>query len=178
MSDSISTASGIYKITCTANKKIYIGSAVNLQARKRQHWYALNQNNHHNPILQNAWNKHGEQAFTFEVLEQVLPISLTAREQYWLEKLNPFGKRGFNIYIEAGSPLGMKRSPETCEKLSANAGRKRMKAGLMSFKFTSETISFLDSLPKRTGFATGTKTEFIEELIRASQRYSDWQKRR
>src|SRR5216684_1737979 len=64
----IPATSGIYKITCTANKKIYIGSAVNLYHRKGQHFSDLRQNKHHNPIMQNAWNKYGEQAFIFEVL--------------------------------------------------------------------------------------------------------------
>lgn len=115
-SNLIPATSGIYKIICIANKKIYVGSAINLRKRKRDHWYYLRQNKHHNPILQNAWNKYGEQVFTFEVLEQVLPISLTAREQYWFNKLKPFGRKGFNVLHEAGSNLGSKHSPEAIEK--------------------------------------------------------------
>src|SRR5260221_8454885 len=114
----IPNASGIYKITCTANKRIYIGSALNLYGRKAKHFSLLRRNTHHNPILQNAWNKYGESAFTFEVLEYVLPISLTAREQYWFKKLKPFGRKGFNIDREAGSSLGIKRSPESRTKMS------------------------------------------------------------
>lgn len=113
----IPDASGIYKITCKANKRIYIGSAVNLRRRKNGHWHTLRKNKHHSLHLQRAWNKYSEQAFTFEVLELVLPISLTAREQYWLNKLKPFGRKGFNGSREAGSPLGMKRSPEAREKM-------------------------------------------------------------
>src|SRR5229473_6154293 len=63
----IPTTSGIYKITCTANKRIYIGSAVNLRKRKNEHWNAFKRNQHHNRHLQRAWDKYGEQAFTFEV---------------------------------------------------------------------------------------------------------------
>ncbi len=116
--DSIPSTSGIYKITCIANNRIYIGSAVNLRDRRNRHFNHLRQNRHHSQHLQRAWNKYGEQAFTFEVLEQVLPISLTAREQYWLNKLKPFGRKGFNIAREAGSTLGTKRSPESLKKLS------------------------------------------------------------
>lgn len=116
MNEIIPRASGIYKITCTANQKIYIGSAVNLQQRQSDHFKELRQNRHHNPKLQNAWNKYGEDAFTFEVWELVLPMSLTAREQYWLNKLKPFGNKGFNIAREAGSQMGVKHSPEAIEK--------------------------------------------------------------
>lgn len=120
----IPRASGIYKITCTVNKRIYIGSASNLHKRRNQHWNALKHNQHYNLHLQRAWNKYGPDAFTFEVLELVLSMSLTAREQYWLNKLNPFGCKGFNIASEAGSQLGMEVSPETREKLrQANLGK-------------------------------------------------------
>src|SRR6266581_53602 len=114
--DTIPPASGIYKITCTANNRIYIGSALNLRERRRAHFGALRRNEHINKHLQNAWNKYGEQAFIFEVLEYILPMSLTAREQYWFNKLKPFGRKGFNIAREAGSTLGYKDSPERIEQ--------------------------------------------------------------
>ena len=116
--DTIPSTSGVYKITCTANKKIYIGSATNLRKRKNEHFNGLRQNIHHNPKMQRAWNKYGEQAFTFEVLELVLPMSLTAREQYWFSKLKPFGHKGFNISPTAGSTLGKQFSPEAREKMA------------------------------------------------------------
>jgi len=116
---SIPNTSGIYRITNTINGKFYIGSAVNLRKRKTSHFSELRRNQHGNLILQHAFNKYGPDAFTFEVIELVLPMSLTAREQYWLDRYKPFGKRGFNIARVAGSCLGMKASPATREKLSA-----------------------------------------------------------
>src|SRR5260370_31529853 len=114
----VPSTSGIYKLSCIPNKRIYIGSAINLQSRKRQHFHELRRNRHCNRHLQRAWNKYGEAAFSFEVLEIVLPISLTAREQYWINLLKPFGRKGFNIAHEAGSHLGIKYSPATKEKMS------------------------------------------------------------
>jgi group I intron endonuclease len=111
----IPTTSGIYRITCTVTGKFYIGSAINLHKRRRDHFRELQQNSHRNRYLQRAFNKYGEQAFTFEVLELVLPISLTAREQYWLDKLKPFGRKGFNIAPTAGSTLGCVRPSTTFE---------------------------------------------------------------
>ncbi len=122
----IPAASGIYKITCAANKRFYIGSTVNLRKRWREHYNGLVRKDHGNSKLQRAFNKYGEDAFTFEVLELVLPMSLTAREQYWLDKLKPFGTRGFNMTPTAGSTLGRKFSPEAKEKIRLKAlGRKR-----------------------------------------------------
>ena len=128
----IPAASGIYRITCIVNKKIYIGSAVNLRQRWRSHRSTLQRNVHRNVILQHAWNKYGEQSFTFEILELVLPMSLTAREQYWFQKIKPFGRKGFNIVREAGSNVGnkgrvgQKNTPEAIEKMrQAKIGKPR-----------------------------------------------------
>ncbi len=113
----IPATSGIYRIVNTINGKLYIGSAVNLRDRKRCHFKELRHNTHRNSKLQHAWNKYGSDNFTFEIIELVLiPELLTAREQYWIDKLKPF----FNIARIAGSQLGVKRSPETRAKLSAS----------------------------------------------------------
>jgi group I intron endonuclease len=145
----IPNASGIYKITCTTNKRIYIGSAVSLRKRKSEHFSYLQQNKHINPHLQNAWNKYGEQAFTFEILEYVLPMSLTAREQYWLNKLKPFGNKGFNIARDTvATHLGRKHTPEHTEKIrQSNLGRKQtpkarenMRQAHLGKKLSSEHI--------------------------------------
>ncbi len=124
--NTIPPSAGIYKITCAPTKKIYIGSAVNLQQRKATHSSDLRLNKHCNAYLQRAWNKYGERHFTFEVLELVLiPELLTAREQYWLDTLRPFGKKGYNLAPIAGSTLGLKFSPEARERSSqAKLGHK------------------------------------------------------
>lgn len=115
---SIPASPGIYRITCTVTGKFYIGSAADLRERWRTHRKELTQDRHHNPKLQATWNKYGPETFIFEVLELVLvPELLTAREQYYLDTLKPFGKRGFNIAIIAGSSLGVRRSSETIERM-------------------------------------------------------------
>ena len=60
---------GIYKISCTANSKFYIGSSINITTRFKQHKSKLDKNCHANQHLQNAWNNYGEDSFTFEILE-------------------------------------------------------------------------------------------------------------
>ena len=58
--------SGIYKITCTATGKFYIGSAKDIQHRLARHKSDLGRNVHHNILLQRAVNKYGKDMFEFE----------------------------------------------------------------------------------------------------------------
>lgn len=81
---------GIYMITCVANNDRYVGSAKNLLSRRREHWCNLRLSRHHNTHMQNVWNKYGADTFVFEVLEEVVDLSLLLqREQYWIDTLQP-----------------------------------------------------------------------------------------
>jgi group I intron endonuclease len=118
-SNPISKASGIYRITCLTTGKFYIGSAVSLYGRYNGHMNTLRRNEHHNPKLQAAFNKYGENVFIFEVIEFVLVPFLLEREQYWFDKLSPFDDRGFNLDRVAGSSFGREVSQATRDKISA-----------------------------------------------------------
>ena len=114
--------SGIYKIRNLSNDKCYVGSAANVFKRWRVHKCYLKSNKHRNVHLQRAWNRHGEQNFVFEVIEEVQDkIKLIEREQYYLDALRP----EYNICAIAGSCLGIKRSAEVKQKMSeAKKGEK------------------------------------------------------
>lgn len=116
----ITRTSGIYKITCTANGRFYIGSSNNCERRWITHRRDLRGQYHRNPHLQRAFNQYSEKCFTFEVIENVFVDTLLEREQYWLDTLQPFSPNGFNIAIKADSGMrGRKASLETRAKLSA-----------------------------------------------------------
>lgn len=125
--DSIPRTSGIYIITCIPTGKFYVGSAVNLRKRWIRHQSDLELNRHNNSHLQNAWNKHTKQGFKFEILEHCNRDDLIAREQFYLDALQPFGKRGFNIGRKAGAAsYGLPVSEETRRKISkSNSGKIR-----------------------------------------------------
>lgn len=141
--ESVPNASGIYRITCITTGKFYIGSAVNLRLRRKEHFGTLQRNTHKNPKLQRAWNKYGSDNFTFDILELVLiPEMLTAREQHWFGKLKPFGDRGFNIAKTAGSNLGVKCSPEKAKKIGdTQRGRPRPHVGVPRSAETRKKLS-------------------------------------
>lgn len=110
---------GIYKIINVVNNKFYIGSAVDLKRRRIRHFSELRVNKHNNKHLQAAWNKYGEAAFTFAVIELVSDkAKLLATEDKWLKKY--VGKEYcYNIGITASAPsLGM------CGELSPTWGYK------------------------------------------------------
>lgn len=116
----IPSSPGVYKITCTATNKAYIGSTTDL--RKRWYWHKsdLRRGKHHNRYLQSAWKKHGESCFTFEVLELAMFVEhLHEREQYWLDYFQAYNsKHGFNTGKVARAPwLGRSHSEETRQKL-------------------------------------------------------------
>lgn len=60
---------GIYKITCEDTDKIYIGESVNISQRIQKHFSLLRKNKHSNPILQNIFNKYGEEKFHVWIIE-------------------------------------------------------------------------------------------------------------
>lgn len=106
---------GIYKITCTANGKSYIGSSVNIKQRFSEHVIALNKNSHHSIKLQRAWNKYGENAFSFFTILVCAKSDLLFYEQIILDFYFAV-KDGYNICPTAGSCLGVKKSPESIKK--------------------------------------------------------------
>jgi group I intron endonuclease len=125
---------GIYKIVCKITKKVYVGSAKNLQRRWLTHIRQLNNKIHHSIYLQRAWNKYGEANFVFEILEVVenpTKKKLEAREQIWMDKLQCYDfKYGFNTLHKAGSNLGRKATLKTRKLLSkVLTGRKAWNKG-------------------------------------------------
>ncbi|BAM29075.1 homing endonuclease [Xanthomonas phage CP1] len=106
---------GIYAITSPSGRR-YVGQAVCIRARWRKHLSNLHRDQHHNPLLTNAFRKYGD-ALVFSVIEECLAEDLTAREQFHMDQTPP--SMLLNVCPAAGSPLGMKRSPETRARMSA-----------------------------------------------------------
>ena len=97
--------SGVYQVKNVANGKVLLGSSLNIEGLLNRHRFTLRLNSHPNKELQKDWNELGPDQFVFEVLEVVqvqddpnfnLKDELTLLEQIWLEKLQPFGERGYN----------------------------------------------------------------------------------
>lgn len=140
--------SGIYRIENLCNRKIYIGSSVDVHERWCAHKRLLIRGKHRNNYLQHAWNLYGEESFVFDVLEYTEPSRLLTREQFWIDCTDSVN-RGYNICPVAGSNVGCKYSTESRERMSlAQRGhavtketRDRMSAALKGRKLSPEHCS-------------------------------------
>ena len=107
---------GVYKITNIINWKVYIGQSINIMVRWKEHVNALNRNGSSCTLLQRAWNKYGQENFSFEILELCSEDMLDEIEVKYIEiydACNP--KKGYNI--ESGGNKNKHLSEETKQKL-------------------------------------------------------------
>lgn len=112
----------IYYIKCIITNKKYVGSAKCIRTRFANHRWALRNNKHGNPYLQRAWDKYGENNFTFTVLQECDENELRVLEQVHYDKIKP----EFNIGVIVATPwLGRHHSEETKEILRKK-GRERV----------------------------------------------------
>ena len=97
---------GVYQVKNLVNAKVLLGSSLNLEGPLNRHKFMLKIGSHTNKVLQQDWNELGAEKFAFEILEEVkrkddpkfnLDDELTILEMIWLEKLQPFGERGYNL---------------------------------------------------------------------------------
>ncbi len=87
----------IYEIKNKIDGKIYIGQTTQVPSiRWTQHKYKLNTNKHDNKHLQFAWNKHGVDAFIFNIVDTADNI----------EELNLLEKKYINEYRSTNKKLG------------------------------------------------------------------------
>ena len=88
---------GVYQILNLTNEKLLVGSSFNLDGILNRHKFELKMGGHKNSDMQNDWNTHGSENFSFEVLEELFPREnpdydyqedLECLEDLWLEKIN------------------------------------------------------------------------------------------
>jgi hypothetical protein len=97
---------GVFQVKNLKNGKVLLGSSLNLEGSLNKHRFMLKIGSHTNKALQADWNEFAAEQFVFEILEEVerkddpnfnLKDELALLEMIWLEKLQPFGERGYNV---------------------------------------------------------------------------------
>ncbi|MFF2482334.1 GIY-YIG nuclease family protein [Paenibacillus sp. NPDC058071] len=99
----VKTYMGVIQIKNTENGKIFIDAYPNLKNKWMTIKMQLDMGRFANLELQKDWKEIGESAFSYEVLEQKDTKDMTdvkwemkQLEKPWLEKLQPYGERGYN----------------------------------------------------------------------------------
>ncbi|MFN8007724.1 MAG: GIY-YIG nuclease family protein [Terriglobia bacterium] len=99
------TPMGIFQIRNLANNKLFIAAALNLPGILTSNKLQLKAGSHPNKKLQSEWNEYGSESFAFEVVDELAATQgagydyrtdLAYLEGLWMEKLEPYGERGYN----------------------------------------------------------------------------------
>ncbi len=99
------TPMGIYQITNTVNGKIFIGRAMNVPGKLNSINFQLAGGRHMCRELQADYVRLGKDKITVAVLDYLEPKNdptydyandLQTLEEIWLEKLQPYGNKGYN----------------------------------------------------------------------------------
>jgi hypothetical protein len=97
---------GIYQIKNMKNGRVFIGSAQDLRGIINSNKFQLKNGLHINKELQNDYNTIGEEGFSFDILDYLKPRQdlnydyteeLKILRDMWLEKLQPYDDKGYNI---------------------------------------------------------------------------------
>lgn len=152
--------SGIYVILNRINGKVYLGQSQDISRRWAKHRSELNLNRHHNQHLQSSWNKYGNKAFKFAILERCSTELLDAREQHFL---NIYISKGdcYNLASEAGTIRGIKRSPET---------RQRMSDAQKGHQTSAETRAKIAASNKGKTKGRKQDPDFVKRRVSATQK--------
>ena len=117
----LSKNSGIYCIKNKINNKKYIGYASSFKDRRRIHFERLKNNGHINKKLQNAFNKYGEENFSFDILLYLPKIRwlLAMIEKFYIFIYDSY-YNGYNL-TKGGDGNSNKMSDETKTKISISS---------------------------------------------------------
>lgn len=146
---------GIYKIENLINGKVYIGQTKEkFQRRYWLHRWQLRNNSHDNTHLQRAWNKYGEENFSFEIIEILTEDKLNEREKYWIK----YYRNSVGCYCiqDGGQPNNLNNiiSPEIRKRIG-ELNRKRM----LGSKLSEETKQKMSK--SRKGKPQKKKTDIL-----------------
>jgi hypothetical protein len=96
---------GVFLIRNNLSDKVFLGAGLDVHGLINRYKFQLKHGSHPNKLLQADWNELGSNNFAFEIVDELKPpndpafdsrAELVVLENLWLEKLQPFGERGYN----------------------------------------------------------------------------------
>jgi len=112
---------GVFRVHNTADDRSLVGTSRDLPSMLNRQRFQLDHGSHPNRALQEDWNRLGQEAFVLEVLDTLDPADrsesdlvddLAVLEQLWLDKLLPYGARGYNTERKQPLPHDLPTSRE------------------------------------------------------------------
>ena len=110
---------GIYAIGLLGSTLRLVGSSRQIEVRWEQHRRNLRSTTHDNQYLQRLWDKYGEDAFEFWILEFCDETVLIDREQYWIDRTSVEDRINLAPAGQPPSRVGRRHSVETRQKMSS-----------------------------------------------------------
>lgn len=89
--------SGVYAIRCRSSDQLWVGIALDLSTIQNRLWFELRHGSNSHRSLQDAWDAHGGEMFTLEVVERLTDdddpgysraAALKRLHEKWIAKLN------------------------------------------------------------------------------------------
>jgi len=166
---------GIYSILNITSGKRYIGQAVNIKNRINGHFKRLRAGKHHCAHLQSAFQKYGQESFTYSVLEECPVEALIKCEQFWMDYYRDRGL--YNTAPAAGSNLGLKFGPETTakhlvhligHKLSPES-RAKLSASKKGWKPSDETRAKMSAAKRNMSDETKARMSAAHKGVKLSE---------
>jgi len=157
----------IYVIENKISGKFYIGRTNNPSMRRRGHFSELRRGIHGNPRLQASFNKHGEEAFEFRVVDSAESIYIEAKEAEWFAAFETDKAYLYNCHFETlgGPKIYKPHSPESAAKIS-----EAIKNGTRKYIFTILDERYgglpLRTISKKYGVGTNTLIRYTPEWER------------
>lgn len=159
----------VYSITNIENNKMYVGSTVEYEKRKRAHLNGLRGSYHDNRKLQEDFNIYGEDAFKFNILHE----AQTEEERFNVESdiIQSLGtyKNGYNLSVDGRGRYIITEA--TREKMRENTiGENNPFYGKTHSEETIEILS--EKASKRTGEANSFYGKKHSEEAKERMRHS------
>lgn len=160
---------GVYQIINILNNHKYIGSSYDIFKRFSIHKNSLKKNKHHSIYLQRAWDKYGEDAFKFEILEECSRDEKVKMEGQYFQIHNP----EYNVSKNPLAPMeGRKHSKETLSKMKSARRPKGKDAWCFGKKATFKTREKMKLA--HTGSTRNTETKI--KMSKTAKKIKAWER--
>jgi group I intron endonuclease len=154
----------IYVIENNNTGKFYIGRTNNPATRKRAHFSELRRGVHKNPRLQYSFNKHGEQAFEFKVVDSAESDKICDKEAEWFSAFDEDKAYLYNCHFQTygGPKIWKPHTPESKLKISEaiKDGTRKYIFDILDERYAGTGVK---ALAKKYGVGANTLLDYTPE---------------